>query len=425
MHDESASFADFYDNYNNSFHNIYNGLPSIYNELSSMYGWFNGPQYGGLFDTCSSSRLWGIGVGSAYSGANTSFGNPYSNYNGWLYNAQYNGNRLYSYYNPGVPLQGNSSEESETNTCECLSCHNPHATPPAPRYDIQGTPKDTQLVGKVSIDIEGILSTDVDFSQKITVPAHRPDLFARGHFSVFDLLVYLDMNSDKFSMSYHFDPNMDTYLIDSINGSGNWFYRMNYDIAGSSEPNYKEQNHRMDYCLVKDKMFIQVRQYSEEELHMRHIIWKTEVSRRKANGGKVIIPDVVIWPKNEAPLRFRNILVTSHDLRKDVFAKGVLTAADIILSLADQEEFSCSATWYGYVGSSEVKGYYFERFNEWEASGMCGFAYTFGERIFEQSCWPPSQCNPPIPSLHITADIRLIQNPEYIQFRWLESGPCE
>lgn len=42
----------------------------------------------------------------------------------------------------------------------------------------------------------------------------RDDIFNEGYFSIFDILVYLD-DEGKIDMKYHFDQDMNTYIINS------------------------------------------------------------------------------------------------------------------------------------------------------------------------------------------------------------------
>ena len=42
----------------------------------------------------------------------------------------------------------------------------------------------------------------------------RDVIFHEGYFSIFDILVYLD-DEGKIDMKYHFDDNMNTYIINS------------------------------------------------------------------------------------------------------------------------------------------------------------------------------------------------------------------
>ena len=109
--------------------------------------------------------------------------------------------------------------------------------------------------------------------------------------------------------------------------------------------------------------------------------------------------------------RFTNVTVEAHNLRDDVFKPGVITALDVILSLADQGEFSYDLKWYATILSSEVKDYYIERIGTDAAHGRCGFVYESGEKTL-RSILSKNH-------IHLPADIRVINSPEYMELFWI------
>lgn len=72
---------------------------------------------------------------------------------------------------------------------------------------------------KGSIKIKNVGRFDFDPEK---VDSVRKDIFKEGHFSLFDILVHLDYRGD-ISMVYHLEPDMNTFVIDSINGKINWW----------------------------------------------------------------------------------------------------------------------------------------------------------------------------------------------------------
>ena len=60
-----------------------------------------------------------------------------------------------------------------------------------------------------TIMIEGVGDFEYALSE---VWSMRPDIFQEGRFSIFDILAHLD-NRSKIDMNYHFDENMNTYVI--------------------------------------------------------------------------------------------------------------------------------------------------------------------------------------------------------------------
>jgi hypothetical protein len=51
----------------------------------------------------------------------------------------------------------------------------------------------------------------------------RPDVFADGHFSLFDVLAHLHTQG-QIALEYHYDPLMETHVIDTIDGTPFWWY---------------------------------------------------------------------------------------------------------------------------------------------------------------------------------------------------------
>jgi hypothetical protein len=206
-------------------------------------------------------------------------------------------------------------------------------------------------------------------------------------------------------MEYHLDKELNTYVIDSINGENNFWYEAYYD-GGWPENNV----FRMDHYPVKEKMTIKIFQTSDSEINDYYSIFRNEVSRKKENNGNIIIPEVLIRsPTNN--LRLRNVLVTPHNLRNDVFQNGVITAIDVIMSLSDQEKLNYNLKWYDSIGSAEVvRDYWVEAINDDVAHGRCGFVYEAGSEKFNGF-----RGN----HIHIPSDIRVLNSPEYVEWFWI------
>ncbi len=256
-------------------------------------------------------------------------------------------------------------------------------------YNIQGT-----------INIESIGKFSFNPNETTTV---RPDLFRESHFSVYDILVNLN-KSGKIKLDAHFNESMNTYVVDGINDTTNWWYKAYYQ-GGWWEDNV----YRMDHYPYKDGMTIKFYQTSDFHLQRIHGTWVREIQRFRTNDGEVIIPKVRISsPTND--LDFFNVSVTPHNLRLDYFQKDVITAIDIILSLGEQGKITYDLTWYDTIGNAEINSYYVERINEDEAYGGCGFVYETGDEEF-----PFFQGN----HIHITSDTRIINSPQYSRWLWI------
>ena len=229
----------------------------------------------------------------------------------------------------------------------------------------------------------------------------RRDIFQDGYFSVFDILVHLDDNGD-INMEYHFDDEMNTYVIDTINGDGNWWYMAYYD-GGWQETN----NFRADHYPYKDKMTISIFQEDQSRIDRIFEVWREEVDRLERNDGKVIIPKVIIRGRTQT-LTFRDVEVTAHNLRNDTYRDGVITAMDVILSLSDQELITHQLTWYDTIGTAEILHWFVSGINSDIASGTCGFVFEEGSEKLRFGN-----------HIHIPSDYRVLNSPEYEEWFWI------
>ena len=235
----------------------------------------------------------------------------------------------------------------------------------------------------------------------------RPDIFQPGHLSVFDVLAHLAERGD-FDLDYHFDEAMDTHLVDSINGQGDWWYRALYSGGW-----YESNVFRMDMYPYKDGTHVQM--YKEEREGRMADIYRTfreEVTRWEQNGGQVVLPEVKIQNPVRRDLIFRDVVVAVHDVRTDVLQPGVVTALDVLLSLAEQGELArLKLTWYERIGSADpVDSYWVEQIDGDEAYSSCGFVYETGPQQF--SGFRGSH-------IHIPSDVRAIVSPEYAFWFWI------
>jgi len=230
----------------------------------------------------------------------------------------------------------------------------------------------------------------------------RPDIFKNGHFSIFDILVHLD-KTGEIQMQYYFRADLNTYIIDSINGMHDWWYFAYYDGG------WKEENvYRIDHYPFKPKMAIALFQkpVGIQDIYNTYI---QENNRLNNNSGTIIIPDVYIVGSNGVELLFHNIEVTAHNLRNDVFQDGVITAIDVILSMGDQGLLAYELKWYDSIGTAETRSYWVHSINGDESYGRCGFVYEEGDNDFIQNR----------NHIHIPSDIRVINSPEYIAYFWI------
>jgi len=256
-----------------------------------------------------------------------------------------------------------------------------------------------------TIEIEGLGSFIFDPAEVETL---RPDVFWQGHFSVFDVVAHL-ANKGWFTMNYHYERCLDTYVIEDINGQMNWWYRAHYSGGW-----YEISALRMDMYPYKDGTQIRLRRQSEEYLGRMYTSFAEEIARMSLNLERVVIPEVRVGASV-----FANVPVSAHNVRNDVLQPGTLTALDVLLSLADQQRINqMKLTWYGSIGDADpVDSYWVEQiddrdglFDEEASVSEGGWVYETGSRSFSSF-----QGN----HLHIPADVRPIISPEYMMWYWL------
>jgi hypothetical protein len=233
----------------------------------------------------------------------------------------------------------------------------------------------------------------------------RPDLFREPHISVFDVLAHLG-ETGQIDLTYHFDVGMDTHVIDQINGVAGWWY-VAYYSNGWPEPN----TFRMDHYPYKNRMTIQLQEVAQDELEPIYQSFRDETQRLEENGGKVIIPSLVIQSPAGDHV-FEDVTVTPHDVRADVLQPGVPTALDALINLWEAGALpELKLTWYERIGSADpVDSYWVEQVDRAVADGGCGFVYEIGDRRFPGFSGS---------HIHIPSDVRIIRSPEYALWFWI------
>lgn len=266
---------------------------------------------------------------------------------------------------------------------------------------IIGTVQDTSphLPGRIGIDTIGTFN----FNPK-DITTVRKDIFRDGYFSIFDILVYLDMRG-SINLDYHFDAGMNTYVIDAINNKSPWWYVAYYD-GGWPENNA----FRMDHYPVKDGMEIRLMMARAEILDGIYLSFQEEIRRKEGNKGKTIIPQVVIrGPRSED--RFEQVEIASHNLRNDTFQEGVITTIDTIMTLGDRGNITYTLQWYETIGTAGiVKNYFVDAIGSDRSVGRCGFVYETGPSEYKGF-----RGN----HIHIPSDTRILNSPEYVEYFWI------
>ncbi len=263
-------------------------------------------------------------------------------------------------------------------------------------FALLSTSDDLRKTASVRVQSVGTFEFDPD-----VIETQRPDVFAPGHHSIFDVLVRLN-STGELSMQWHYDEDLLTHVIDSIDGKPHWWYRAYYD-GGWLESN----NFRMDLYPYKESMFIEVYRTSPSLIETIHEAFREEVQRLEANNGTIVIPTVQISGPGLLHV-FNDVVVTAHGLRNDTFRPGVITAIDVIISLGDQGVITYDLQWYEEIGNAEVKNYFVNAIDGNIAYARCGFVYEEGDKQLTFSN-----------HIHIPSDYRVLTSPEYERWFWI------
>jgi len=262
-------------------------------------------------------------------------------------------------------------------------------------------PSDTGTI-KIRFPKDGAI--DYTFNA-IEIKAIRTDIFKPGHFAMFDILLHLDKRGE-IALEYHFDEGMDTHVIDTINGIDRWWYDAHYSSGW-----FEDNAFRMDMYPYKNESEIVVYRVKQGLLDRIYESFREEIERLAANNGRVIVPSVIIESPSFSKT-FEGVEVTAHNIRSDVLQPGVITAMDILLSLAEQGKLTpLKLTWYDQIaGADPVDSYFVEQMDEAIAFANCGFVYEAGSQMFGGFMGN---------HIHIPSDVRTIISPYYGYWFWI------
>jgi hypothetical protein len=267
-----------------------------------------------------------------------------------------------------------------------------------------------------SVEVRGVGSFTYDPTTMTTL---RPDLFAEGRFSPFDVLVQLAARGE-IELEYSYDEGQATFVVRSINGLDGWWYDVR--LPGGA---LERTALRMDSYPIKDGAAIYLYLEDPERLAAIQASFREEAARLATNAGQVVVP-VVTVKGPRATATFHDVVVTSHNVRPDVFRPGAITALDVLLSLGDLGSINgLDLTWHATVEDVADVNHYMV---DWislpdapgEASPTCGYmaeAATEGLRGF---LTPHSHATTRI---HLSSDLELLVSPTYVEWQWLCATP--
>jgi hypothetical protein len=273
-----------------------------------------------------------------------------------------------------------------------------------------------------------------------TLSTVRPDIFAPGYFSMFDVILAV-AREQGISVEYHWDPSRKTHFIDAIEGRpADYWYRFSYDAGSGNQSELGlRREYRWDEALWRPGVWIAVTE--GEALGEIKEAYLREIQREQAHGPMVPLVTIAINPSahRENPpgsnritvtREFRDVKVSPHDLRaagapvpfSRPFQPGVVTSLDVLLSLRDQGELSLvSSVFYTYLAGKYIDSHYvvalgFPGMGTAHASGRHGFTYTTGNGSWQR------MVNDANRTFHITADIAVLHSPDFSRWVWRELG---
>ncbi|WP_299805871.1 hypothetical protein [uncultured Shewanella sp.] len=279
-------------------------------------------------------------------------------------------------------------------------------------------------------DIAKVLSTNPD---GLGAGSARDDIFVDGHYSVFDLLRYLvytrkDLRFDSVTLPLEtgrdthefvlsWDRNKDG-IFDELDGNvysnfqtPDWHARiksnggvekkLNGTLDGKG-PQGEGHYERLDQFVLQPGMSVRFQPFSPEMTQRRQWVQDREMARLAQNGGKVIVPKLMINkpdPANiddrskDTPMVIENLEVTAHNMRPDIFKPGVITKMDVFLS-ARQRGVETKFNYWPTL-STGAKVDHFALFSVDGIDSQVGKGWTtvYGEMAVMNDFKPNAQCN--------------------------------
>jgi hypothetical protein len=284
-----------------------------------------------------------------------------------------------------------------------------------------------------------------------SITTHRPDIFAPGFYSMFDVILAIAARK-TIPVEYSWDDSCKTFFISKINNQGgNFWFHFSYDASsgsasagGSRSELNNHRANRWDEVLWRPGVWIKVD--ADENVAELRSYYIKEIQRERSSGHTIpvvnfnIAPDTVYGnppgsDRARVNVTHTNVSVTAHNLRSvgyhspysKPFQPGVVTSLDIPLSLKDQGKLDfVTSVFYNYFGSNYIDSYYlvelgFPGIGKVHSSGRQGIVYTTDNGDFRNGSIIklPNQANQ---QHHITCDIDVIHAPDFSRWYWADLG---
>ncbi|MFC1606732.1 T9SS type A sorting domain-containing protein [Candidatus Latescibacterota bacterium] len=277
-------------------------------------------------------------------------------------------------------------------------------------------------------------------SSEYDIETVRPDIFAPGYFSMFDVILAV-AEKNGLEVEYHYDESRKSHFISTIDDEeADYWYHFSYDagVNRSHEIDYRRA-YRWDEALWRHGVWIQV--VTGENLDEIREEYLDEITRENEYGHVVPLVRIAVVPSDfggnpagsgrvSARREFHDVKVTAHNYRatgfqspySKPFQPGVVTSLDILLSLMDQGELNLvTSVFYSHFHKNFIDSYYvvalkFPGEGTVHSSGRQGIVYITNNGSYVST---PNNANR---TFHMTCDISVVHAQDFSSWRWIELG---
>ncbi|WP_299802076.1 hypothetical protein [uncultured Shewanella sp.] len=259
------------------------------------------------------------------------------------------------------------------------------------------TPDDSKYIIKVSAD---------ELKRKYPESINK-ELFSSGNYSALDVLRYVaDTRKDLHFELGEFNQEIGTYEFNvswDRNGDGNftsldnidsesnlnspdWYARFMYDEGESmregSQASLEVLYDRLDEFPVRNNLFLRFESFSHDMTERRQSLQRKQVDRLEQHGG-VVLPELLVnFGKGAGDeVIARDIPVSAHNIRTDIFTEGTHTAMDLLLSADDEGLVDFQFNYWPQLHlDTNVGSYGLVSINGQRAKGLAGWLLRIGEK---------------------------------------------
>jgi len=323
----------------------------------------------------------------------------------------------------------------------CTNCHHFPASMSYDRLTAPGVLNATAESIPLPASFVEIMGVQYPFEpNEYNILTLRPDIFAPGWFSMFDVILAV-AEKNGINIDYYYDESRKTHFITSVDGvEADYWYHFSYDAGtGSNNELRFRRAYRWDEALWRSG--VSVRIVTGEDLWEIKSEYLEEIEREKILGHVIPNVSISINPSNyqENPSgsgritvkrTFANVEVTPHNLRatgypspySKPFQPGVITSIDVLLSLKDKGMLDVvTSVFYNHFAGHYIDSYYvvelgFPGVGTAHSSGRQGFVYTISNGT------PNRLTNNADRKFHMTSDISVVHAPDFCTWRWAELG---